>query len=77
MSYDTENKTYQKNIKEAGDYTFTDKIDLSNYMNFPSGYICILNKQPSGLNNEQNPIKNNLSNYLVAPIGNGGYYDIW
>ena len=77
MSYDAENKTYQKNIKTAGDYILTEKIDFSNYMNFPSGYICILNKQPTGLNNEQNPIKNNLANYLIAPMGNGGYYDIW
>ena len=46
-------------------------------INFPSGYICVLNKQPTGLNNEQNPIKNDLSNYLIAPMGNGGYYDIW
>lgn len=52
-------------------------VDIAPYINFPSGYICILNKQPTGANNEQNPIKNNLSNYLIAPIGNGGYYDIW
>lgn len=56
-------------------------IELGYYedapINFPAGYICILNKQPIGENNEQNPIKNNLSNYLIAPMGNGGYYDIW
>lgn len=52
-------------------------INMASYMNFPTGYICILNKQPTGANNERNPIKNNLSNYLIAPMGNGGYYDIW
>lgn len=52
-------------------------INIASYINFPSGYVCILNKQPAGVNNEQNSIKNNLSNYLIAPMGNGGYYDIW
>ena len=52
-------------------------INLDLYINFPSGYVCILNKQPVGLNNDKNSIKNDLSNYLITPIGNGGYYNIW
>lgn len=62
--------TYDNLVQEAD-------VDIASYINFPSGYICVLNKQPTGINNEQNPIKNNLSNYLIAPMGNGGYYDMW
>lgn len=44
--------------------------------NFPSGYICILNKQAEGENNQYNPIKLQWDSYFIAPIGNGGYFDI-
>lgn len=45
--------------------------------NFPAGYMCIAKKQPVGMVNEVNRIKNDLSSYLIAPIGNGGYYNAW
>lgn len=48
-------------------------IDIR-FRNFLSGYICILNKQPRGDNNENNPDKQDLSAYLIAPVGNGAYY---
>ena len=77
LNVDVDDK-YKLTIKEPNKYL---AIELGYYedapINFPAGYICILNKQPIGENNEQNPIKNNLSNYLIAPMGNGGYYDIW
>lgn len=68
---------YEPDIYGENDIFSAEDINIASYMNFPAGYICILNKQPTGVNNEQNPIKNNLSNYLIAPMGNGGYYDIW
>lgn len=42
---------------------------------FPSGFVCILNKQPTGENNETNLFKQDLQSYLIAPIGNGAYYN--
>lgn len=45
-------------------------------LDFPSGYICILNKQPIDTNNETNVIKQSLNSYLIAPIGNGAYYTL-
>lgn len=68
---------YEPDIYDEDDIFSIEDIDIAPYMNFPAGYICILNKQPTGENNEQNPTKNNLSNYLIVPMGNGGYYDIW
>ena len=68
---------YEPDIYGENDIFSAEDINIASYMNFPAGYICILNKQPTGVNNEQNPIKNNLSSYLIAPMGNGGYYDIW
>lgn len=50
--------------------------DLQVQYNFPSGYLCLLNKQVTGENNSWNPIKNQWSSYFIAPIGNGGYFDI-
>ena len=44
---------------------------------FPSGFLCMLNKQPTGENIETNIYKLDLQNYLIAPVGNGGYYDIY
>lgn len=44
--------------------------------NFPSGYLCLLNKQVIGENNPQNSIKHQWSSYFITPIGNGGYFDI-
>lgn len=70
-------ESYEPDIYGENDIFSVKDINTVSYMNFPVGYICILNKQPVGANNEQNPIKNNLSNYLIAPMGNGGYYDIW
>ncbi len=52
----------------------TDKIDIKPYRNFPSGYICILNKRPIGEDNDNNTIKQLLDSYLIAPIGNGAFY---
>jgi hypothetical protein len=43
---------------------------------FPSGYICILNKQPNDGNNEYNDVKIDIKSYLIAPMGNGGYYNL-
>lgn len=75
-SFDQEQRTII--IKEPEKYH---AIEICHYkdapINFPAGYICILNKQPIGENNEKNPIKNALSSYMIAPIGNGGYYNIW
>lgn len=50
--------------------------DLQVQYNFPSGYLCLLNKQVAGENNAQNLIKHQWENYFIAPIGNGGYFDI-
>lgn len=50
--------------------------DLEAQYNFPSGYLCLLNKQVTGENNSQNPIKHQWNSYFIAPIGNGGYFDI-
>lgn len=44
---------------------------------FPSGYMCILNKQPNGENVSDNSIKLDVNNYLIAPVGSGGYYNLW
>lgn len=44
---------------------------------FDSGYICLLNKQPNGLNNDYHDVKLDINSYLIAPFGNGGYYNIW
>lgn len=44
---------------------------------FDSGYICLLNKQPNGLNNDYHDIKLDINSYLIAPFGNGGYYNMW
>lgn len=44
---------------------------------FPSGYVCVLNTQPTGVNDSSNSVKLDISNYLVAPIGNGGYYNMY
>lgn len=43
---------------------------------FPNGYICILNKQPNDGNNEYSDVKVDIKNYLIAPMGNGGYYNL-
>ena len=43
---------------------------------FPSGYICILNKQPNDGNNEYSDVKVDIKSYLIAPMGNGGYYNL-
>jgi hypothetical protein len=45
--------------------------------NFPSGYVCVLNKQPTGPNNKNNSVKLDISNYLIAPINNGGFYNMY
>jgi hypothetical protein len=37
--------------------------------------MCVAKKQPVKMVNEVNIIKNSLSSYLIAPIGNGGYYN--
>lgn len=50
--------------------------DLKIQYNFPSGYLCLLNKQVTGENNSQNSIKHQWDSYFIAPIGNGGYFDI-
>lgn len=44
---------------------------------FNSGYICLLNKQPNGLNNDYHDTKLDINSYLIAPFGNGGYYNMW
>lgn len=77
-----------QNLQEYGDNGSYIKTDLSVskicfvtstmaqfQTNFPAGYICISNRQPIGENSEHNPHKNDLSAYLIAPIGNGGYYE--
>ena len=57
-----------------GTYTYnTNTVDVE-FRNFLSGYVCILNKQPRGDNSENNPDKQDLSAYLIAPVGNGAYY---
>lgn len=65
--YTNHNIIREVSLEQAG-------INLSLFANFPSGYICILNKQPIGLNNELNFVKQLLDSYLIAPIGNGAYY---
>jgi hypothetical protein len=44
--------------------------------NFPSGYLCMLHKLPVGENIDTNIQKLTLDSYFIAPIGNGGYFDI-
>jgi hypothetical protein len=51
--------------------------DFDHIYNFPSGYLCLSNKQPTGKIHDKNSLKTDLNNYLIAPIGNGGYYDIY
>ena len=76
LLYDSDKNEYEVYIYYPDIYDMIG-VRVNENTNFPSGYICILNKQSIGLNNEQNPIKSNLSNYIIAPIGNGGYYNIW
>ena len=54
------------------------KIGTKTYVlyDFPSGYVCILNKQTIGLVSESNLEKNDINNYSILPLGNGGYYEI-
>lgn len=78
LGFDFEKHRQTINIEKPEKYR---AIEIGRYkdapINFPAGYICILNKQPIGENNETNTIKNTLSSYMIAPIGNGGYYNIW
>lgn len=41
---------------------------------FPSGYLCLLNKQPTGEIGENNRKLWDISNYIIIPVGNGGMY---
>lgn len=71
--------TNNPTIKQTSDTVLTtDSLppNFNQFANFPSGYICILNKQPIGINNEMNSIKQSLDSYLIAPIGNGAYYTL-
>ncbi len=52
----------------------TTTAEIKKYIDFPSGYICILNKRPVGEDNSTNSSKKLLNNYLIAPIGNGAFY---
>ena len=49
---------------------------LSYFVNFPAGYACFFNQQitgePDSLSSE---LKRYLNNYLIFPLGNGGYYN--
>lgn len=48
---------------------------LSYYTNFPAGYVCISNTQPAGEKDDTSSIaKRDFGNYLICPLGNGGYY---
>lgn len=74
-----DNNTNNPIINQTSDTALTTTSLPSNFnqfANFPSGYICILNKQPIGINNEMNSIKQSLDSYLIAPIGNGAYYTL-
>lgn len=42
---------------------------------FPSGYVCILNKQITGSTNKYNT-DTTIDSFLIIPQGNGGYYNI-
>ena len=42
--------------------------------NFPSGYCCISNIMPEGINNEYNEKRQQLSSYLLYPLGNGSFF---
>lgn len=55
-------------------YVIEDISTLKPYRDFPSGYICILNKRPIGKDNDTNIAKQALSSFLIAPIGNGAFY---
>lgn len=48
---------------------------LGYYTNFPAGYVCISNVQPADEKDDTTSIaKRNFANYLICPLGNGGYY---
>lgn len=49
-------------------YISNSKINSLGKLNFLAGYLCLKNKQ--------NAI-NELSSYLIVPLGNGGYYNLW
>ena len=47
-----------------------------NFFDFQSGYACISNIQPNGVNDETNLIRHKTSSYLIYPLGNGSFYDL-
>lgn len=49
-------------------YISNSKINSLGELNFLAGYLCLKNKQ--------NAI-NEFSSYLIVPLGNGGYYNLW
>lgn len=56
-------------------YIYEQEYELK--LNFLSGYVCICNKQVTGKASENNLDRFNLNSYLIAPMGNGGYYDMY
>lgn len=68
---------YLINNTEENCFVFSTIPEEKITYDFLAGYLCMLNKQPIGDNIETNLAKQDINNFLLIPIGNGGYYDIY
>ena len=73
---DSENSSYFICNMFSYDVCAIESVSTSPEYNFPSGYLCMAHKLPVGENIDTNTQKLTLDSYLIAPIGNGGYFDI-